>query len=350
MVIDFTGRFNGEAFVTFETIEDALNALDKHREKISNRYIEVFRSTFDELNHYASNAASNRASKRNDLKLKNFNNQFRHRPYSNKPKQHQQQKNSVNQFSYDDDNFDNLDSNFFNYNMTTNHSSRDSTKNPSYICENNHRHFINISNPFNNNKNLNSNINNEEVEYVEEEEDEEDDESFKYGIKMRGLPYSSTQEDVRKFFEPLIPINIILLSGTNGRPSGECEVYFMSHNQACEAMKYDKKFIGTRYIELFLLSGSMNALTSHQSQHKVKSNVLNRRQRALNRCSFSSSTSSGNLADSIPSLMSRPEGVFAEMAQNLIANCNLFKQNYQLNNFNNINTNSFVNGNTNRRF
>ena len=76
MVIDFSGRFNGESFVTFDSLDDALDALNKHKQKIANRfdlgnyfhqiktqlktfnllyrYIEVFRSTFDELNQHST--------------------------------------------------------------------------------------------------------------------------------------------------------------------------------------------------------------------------------------------------------------------------------------------------------
>ena len=45
-----------------------------------------------------------------------------------------------------------------------------------------------------------------------------------------------------------------MLKGRDRRPTGECEVEFYSHEQALEGMEYDKKYIGTRYIELFLLS------------------------------------------------------------------------------------------------
>lgn len=41
MVIDFSGRFNGEAFVQFGSNEDALKALDRHKQKISNRLVLV---------------------------------------------------------------------------------------------------------------------------------------------------------------------------------------------------------------------------------------------------------------------------------------------------------------------
>ena len=39
MVIDFTGRFNGEAFVAFENLDDAANALQRHKQKISSRFV-----------------------------------------------------------------------------------------------------------------------------------------------------------------------------------------------------------------------------------------------------------------------------------------------------------------------
>ena len=40
MVIDKSGRFNGEAFVEFERLDDALNALDRHKQKIAKGYQE----------------------------------------------------------------------------------------------------------------------------------------------------------------------------------------------------------------------------------------------------------------------------------------------------------------------
>jgi hypothetical protein len=38
-VIDFSGRFNGEAFVQFESLQDAAKALEKHKDKMSNRFV-----------------------------------------------------------------------------------------------------------------------------------------------------------------------------------------------------------------------------------------------------------------------------------------------------------------------
>ena len=75
-------------------------------------------------------------------------------------------------------------------------------------------------------------------------------------IKMRGLPYSVNVNDIKEFFKPLTPLNINLLFGDDGRLSGEAEVEFSTTDDTNEALKYDRRYIGTRYIELFLLSNN----------------------------------------------------------------------------------------------
>jgi hypothetical protein len=73
---------------------------------------------------------------------------------------------------------------------------------------------------------------------------------------MRGLPYSAQDDDIFQFFAPLIPSRIEFLRGRDTRPSGECEVDFETQEDLSEALKFDKKFIGNRYIELFPIGGS----------------------------------------------------------------------------------------------
>lgn len=75
-----------------------------------------------------------------------------------------------------------------------------------------------------------------------------------FGVRLRGLPYSVNEAQIRDFFKPLIPVNVILTKGRDGRSSGECEVDFKNQNLASEALKYDKKYIGNRYIEIFALN------------------------------------------------------------------------------------------------
>lgn len=57
---------------------------------------------------------------------------------------------------------------------------------------------------------------------------------------MRGLPFRSTDKDVDDFFRPLRPINVHMLFDDKGRPSGEADVEFSTHNEALEAMEKDK--------------------------------------------------------------------------------------------------------------
>lgn len=73
-------------------------------------------------------------------------------------------------------------------------------------------------------------------------------------VHMRGLPFQISGEDIVKFFSPLVVSKILIECGPDGRPSGEADVYFNSHQDATDAMSKDRMHIGERYIELFLNS------------------------------------------------------------------------------------------------
>ena len=62
-----------------------------------------------------------------------------------------------------------------------------------------------------------------------------------------------------KFFTPLQPTSVRILAGHDQRPTGEGEVDFASHGDALKAMERDKKYMGKRYVELFLLSEPGNS-------------------------------------------------------------------------------------------
>lgn len=57
-----------------------------------------------------------------------------------------------------------------------------------------------------------------------------------------------------QFFRPVNPVNIRIVYDDNGRPSGEADVEFASHDDALRAMSKDKSHMQHRYIELFLNS------------------------------------------------------------------------------------------------
>lgn len=73
-------------------------------------------------------------------------------------------------------------------------------------------------------------------------------------IRMRGLPFQASGEDIVKFFSPLVVSKIVIECGRGGRLSGEADIYFRSHGDATDAMSRDRQYIRERYIELFLNS------------------------------------------------------------------------------------------------
>lgn len=73
-------------------------------------------------------------------------------------------------------------------------------------------------------------------------------------IHMRGLPFQASGQEIVKFFSPLVVSKILIECGPDGRLSGEADVYFSCHRDAAAAMSKDRQYIGERYVELFLNS------------------------------------------------------------------------------------------------
>lgn len=71
-------------------------------------------------------------------------------------------------------------------------------------------------------------------------------------IRMRGLPYSCTEEDIKEFFRGFSLVKDGIKRATvGGRPSGECFAIFETKEQAYGALTLNMEKIGTRFIELF---------------------------------------------------------------------------------------------------
>ncbi|XP_023677279.1 heterogeneous nuclear ribonucleoprotein H3 isoform X1 [Paramormyrops kingsleyae] len=73
-------------------------------------------------------------------------------------------------------------------------------------------------------------------------------------VHMRGLPFRATEADIANFFTPLNPIRVHIDVAPNGKSTGEADVEFASHEDAVSAMSKDKNHMQHRYIELFLNS------------------------------------------------------------------------------------------------
>ena len=72
-------------------------------------------------------------------------------------------------------------------------------------------------------------------------------------VKMRGLPYKVTRNDILDFFTGLsVPLNgVHLMFNEREQPTGEAYVEFSSPEDRERAMAKDRQHIGGRYVELF---------------------------------------------------------------------------------------------------
>jgi len=72
-------------------------------------------------------------------------------------------------------------------------------------------------------------------------------------VRLRGLPFDSTKNDIEKFFDGMEITNngILMTSDYQGRSSGEAYVQFSSKQDGEKALEKNKQSIGHRYIEVF---------------------------------------------------------------------------------------------------
>lgn len=76
---------------------------------------------------------------------------------------------------------------------------------------------------------------------------------FKGVLRLRGLPFSATKEEIINFFNDFVlsEDKIHLIANSEGRPAGEAFVEFASPEDSRSAMSKDRMTLGYRYIELF---------------------------------------------------------------------------------------------------
>lgn len=74
-----------------------------------------------------------------------------------------------------------------------------------------------------------------------------------YVVKLRGLPWSATVEEILKFFRDSNVSGgvdgVHMTLSKEGRPSGEAFVEFQSEEDLKQALKRDRDHMGNRYIE-----------------------------------------------------------------------------------------------------
>lgn len=69
-------------------------------------------------------------------------------------------------------------------------------------------------------------------------------------VFLRGMPFSVTEADVQDFFTGLLVNEIVLLKNGYGVKNGNGLVKFATREDAFEALKRDRRYIGSRYVEV----------------------------------------------------------------------------------------------------
>uniref|UniRef100_A0A0N5AJ77 RRM domain-containing protein n=1 Tax=Syphacia muris TaxID=451379 RepID=A0A0N5AJ77_9BILA len=191
------GRPSGEAFVKFTTKQHAELALERNKNHMGARYVEVFRSSTDEMANAAANV--NRAYHMREGPP--FRGMMGPRGYDR-----------------------------YNGGPMRGPPMRGAYGRPYDI-------------PYDRYRRLGGNSYDDEIDF-----------EASTRVFMRGLPYSANALDIEDFFKPLNCVDIKLGYNEDRRPSGDAIVIFSTMAEARDALSRNKKCIGTRYIELF--SGS----------------------------------------------------------------------------------------------
>uniref|UniRef100_A0A8C5LAZ8 RRM domain-containing protein n=1 Tax=Jaculus jaculus TaxID=51337 RepID=A0A8C5LAZ8_JACJA len=85
-------------------------------------------------------------------------------------------------------------------------------------------------------------------------------------VRSTGLPYQATENDIYNFFSPLNPVGVHIEIGPDGRVTGEADVEFATHEEAVAAMSKDRANMQHRYVELFLNSTAGVSNGAYSSQ------------------------------------------------------------------------------------
>lgn len=74
-------------------------------------------------------------------------------------------------------------------------------------------------------------------------------------IKLSGLPFKTREAEIIDWFSPIAQCTKVRLlrSSRDGRPSGEAIATFANQEDAKEAMKMNKEYLGERFVILTML-------------------------------------------------------------------------------------------------
>eukprot|EP00117_Sycon_ciliatum_P047868 scpid20772/ scgid34152/ Heterogeneous nuclear ribonucleoprotein H2; FTP-3; Heterogeneous nuclear ribonucleoprotein H&apos; Heterogeneous nuclear ribonucleoprotein H2; Heterogeneous nuclear ribonucleoprotein H&apos len=83
-------------------------------------------------------------------------------------------------------------------------------------------------------------------------------------VHVRGMPPSANASDLTKLFYPIAVMNVLLINDPQGRPTGEADVFFNSHTEAIKALDV-KRQMGNFRLDFYLHSEPGAAERTHDS-------------------------------------------------------------------------------------
>ncbi|XP_028298875.1 heterogeneous nuclear ribonucleoprotein H3 [Gouania willdenowi] len=236
--VDYQGRSTGEAFVQFASKEIAEKALGKHKERIGHRYIEIFKSSRKEVKAYYEVPRRGMGAQRPGP-------YDRPRPALLGPGPGRGV--GLMDTMRGGGGYGGGYGNYDNYNGFNNYSFGDGMFDERIRGERGGRGMGGHG-------------------YGGQSDSGSGFHSGHF-VHMRGLPFRATEGDVARFFSPLNPMRVHIDVSSNGKPTGEADVEFRSHEDAVAAMSKDKNHMQHRYIELFLNSTSSGAAEMGRSYY-----------------------------------------------------------------------------------
>lgn len=233
--VDYQGRSTGEAFVQFASKEIAEKALGKHKERIGHRYIEIFKSSRNEIRAYYEVPRRGLGGQRPGPYDRPVMAGPRGGFFGSGPGRGGALMDNIRGSSSYGGGYEGFD----NYNGFNNYSFGNGMFEERGRGERSGRGVggHSYSGQCDNGSGFHSG----------------------HFVHMRGLPFRATEGDIAKFFVPLNPLRVNIDVTPNGKPTGEADVEFRCHEDAVAAMSKDKNHMQHRYIELFLNSTASGA-------------------------------------------------------------------------------------------
>lgn len=213
LTMDQDGNPTGDAYVEFVSTEEAENAMSKHKQKIGHRYIELFKSSKDDVKHVVPSAANFSFERPMGVRPTPYD---RPSGFGGPPRARGRGAMNLGPSGFNSANFA-------------------ASRNPRVMAGGMRGGRGGAMGGMNDKPRMQGS-------------------TTGHSVHMRGLPFEATVADVCAFFAPLNPTEVRLLYEDSGRAKGECDVDFLTHADAESAMGKNKQHMGHRYIELFLRS------------------------------------------------------------------------------------------------